>query len=149
MSLDKLKKNKLTNKIDCPVCIAKAGEDCWIVTSPERRELIKKIAEQNGDVHVGRIETSPPTKDLTVKEALKWSDKHCKLKGEGVRVVHIQQLLENERNRIVEKLKRMKREVRGDGNIYKSHTTAYRIGRVMGYNQALKEFINQLSTKKG
>ena len=42
---------------------------------------------------------------LTVKGALAWSDKHRKLKGEGVRVVHIKGLLARQKKEMGEMLK--------------------------------------------
>ena len=62
-----LSSDVLSNDIDCPVCIAKAGEDCWIEIPVDERETKKKIAEQNGDVHVGRIR--PVEKSVKLMES--------------------------------------------------------------------------------
>ena len=45
-------------------------------------------------------------KELTVGDILKWSDKHLKLSGEGVRVAHAQQLLLQFKNYVKEMAKK-------------------------------------------
>lgn len=48
-------------------------------------------------------------KQTTVAEALRWSDKHRKLSdNEGVRVVHIQQLLQQELDSLAQEVEELK-----------------------------------------
>ena len=43
----------LSKNIDCPWCIAKSGEDCWIEVP--RNERLRDIAEQSGEIHLSRV----------------------------------------------------------------------------------------------
>lgn len=50
-------------------------------------------------------------REFTVKEALVWSDKHRKLKGEGARAVHIKQLISLVLDEAIKALPEEEREI--------------------------------------
>lgn len=52
------------------------------IRSETRSTVLREVGEM-----IGKVD------NITIGEALAWSDKHRKLSGDGVRVVHIKQLL--------------------------------------------------------
>lgn len=87
-------------------------------------------------------------KQITVAEALRWSDKHRKLSdNEGVRVVHIQQLLQQELNSLaqeVEELKLSGDKLRSDDKSLLKR----KLDGIKSYNNAIDQ-VSQLIRERG
>ncbi len=69
---------------------------------------------------------------LTVKQALAWSDKHKKLKGEGARVVHIKQLIARAVKSALDAVELEEKEV-----VVQISTKEF--DRIIGWNDAVAE----------
>lgn len=88
-------------------------------------------------------------RELTIKEALAWSDRHRKLSdNEGVRVIHIQQLLKRFAS---SQLSDLRREIEGlrdkesDDNFRGDAVTE--CDEAGGYHQALDDILKLLDKK--